>query len=339
VKRTTHLFWQVASFDRLCRAARKASKGKTLSTDALMFILDLEPAVLTLQRQLNEGTYCPGLYRTFRIRDPKPRTISAAPFRDRVVHHALCAAMEPRLEAYAIYDSYACRKGKGQKAALKRCQSYATTYGYFAKLDVRHFFETADHDVLVLLLHRLFKDPALLALAERFIRNGDGASGSGCGLPIGNLTSQHFANLYLGPLDHYVKEVLGVAGYLRYMDDMLFFGDDPQSLQKQVEAVKAFAARRLRLEMRKDAERFDVSLSGVPFLGFRIWPGLIRFDRARRRRFLRKMKSVQSDQGFDDSTASIRAMTSLCGWADLGQTRGLRRRFLESHKTAVPKID
>ena len=151
--------------------------------------MNLETEALKLQRELLDDSYCPREYRIFAIIDPKPRMISAAAFRDRVVHHALCAALEPTLERYAIFDSYACRPKKGGYAATKRAQGFARRLSYFLKLDVYKFFETADHDVLKRLLRRLVKDKRALALCDRFIDAGAPRSAAGKGLPIGNLTS------------------------------------------------------------------------------------------------------------------------------------------------------
>jgi len=330
VKRSGHLFEQVASFGGLRRAARRAACGKRLSSQAAAFLCDLEREVLRLQRELLEGTYRPGPYRTFAIVDPKRRTISAAPFRDRVVHHALCAAMEPTLERYAIADSYACRTGKGTLAALHRARHYTRRHAWFLKLDVRRYFESADHSVLRALLHRLFKDQRLLGLADLVIGAGAPGSPPGKGLPIGNLTSQHFANLYLGPLDHRIKETLYIPAYCRYLDDLLLFADSQEELAAAGVDVAGFCAATLKLELRHEATRLEPVMAGVPFLGFRIWPGLTRFDARRKRRFCRSMRVLRrldTDRVMDQD-ALARRTTSLVGWAAQADTMMLRRSLL-----------
>ena len=332
MKRAGHLFEQVTSFEALRRAARRAARGKRPSTAASAFLFELETEVLRLQRDLTEGSYRPGPYRTFSIVDPKPRTISAAPFRDRVVHHALCAAMEPVLERYAIGDSYACRTGKGTLAALHRARYFARRHAWFLKLDVRRYFESADHWVLRELLRRLFKDRRLLELADLVISAGAPGSPPGKGLPIGNLTSQHFANLYLGPLDHRIKETLRIPAYCRYLDDLLLFADDQEQLVAARADVAAFCCTALKLELRHEATRLEPVMAGVPFLGFRIWPGLVRFDAFRKRRFCRKMRVLRrlGDAGDMDEEALARRAASLVSWATQADTMMLRRSLLAS---------
>ncbi len=325
MKRAGHLFERVVDFHGLCRAARRAARGKRLSQQAADFLLNLEPEVLQLERELLAGVYEPRPYRTFRIRDPKPRLISAAAFRDRVVHHALCAALEPVFERAATGDSFACRPGRGQHAALARVRRETRRHPWFVKLDVEHFFETADHGVLRRLLRRHLKDRRLLALCDRFIDAGCPGSPPGKGMPIGNLTSQHFANFYLSPLDHFVRRTLRAPAYVRYMDDMLCFGPDKVAVRQWRDGVEAFAARELSLRLRPDAERLGPVRVGVPFLGFRVWPGLVRFDAARARRLRRRLRGL-SRVADDDERA--RRVQSVVGWAAQGDTARLRASVL-----------
>ncbi len=334
MRRVGHLFEQIAAFEPLRRAARRAARGKPLSRQAAAFLLDLEPEVFQLERELLSGDYRPRGYRTFSVRDPKPRTISAAPFRDRVVHHALCAALEPVFERYAIDDSYACRKGKGQAAALDRAQAFSRRFPWFLKLDVLHFFERIDHDVLRRQLGRLIKDRRALDLCDRFLEVGAPGSRPGTGLPIGNLTSQHFANLYLGPLDHVIKERLRVPGYLRYMDDLLLFGPDRDAMRTWRDDVSAALAA-LDLELREDATRLGPVHAGVPFLGLRIWPRLRRLDGARARRFRRKTRLLE--RGPLDEADRAAAAQSRVAWAALADTTRFRRSFFEGGYEATGK--
>ncbi len=191
-------FDAITAFTALHAAALRAARGLTKRPAVARFLVDLEPALFDLQRALRSGDYRPRPLRRFRIRDPKPRTISVAHFRDRVVHHALCAGIGPRLERYADPDSYACRVGKGNLAAVLRAQRLARKRPWFVKLDVRHFFETADHEVLRGVLARLLRDRRVLGLTDVLLEAGRSAPGKG--LPIGNLTSQHFGNLYTGSI-------------------------------------------------------------------------------------------------------------------------------------------
>ena len=326
MKRYGRLFERVASFPSLCAAARRAARGKALSTDALRFLADLEPEVLQLERELLAGTYAPRPYHTFPICDPKPRNISAAAFRDRVVHHAVCAVLEPIIERDAIHDSYACRRGKGMHVAVRRVQSFTRRHAWFLALDVEHFFETADHAVLKARLRRKIKDPRLLDLIDRFIDHGCPGSPPGKGLPIGNLTSQHFANFYLGPFDRFAKSKLRVPGYVRFMDDVLLFGPDRATIRAWSAACAGFARDTLRLRLRKKAERRGPVHAGVPFLGLRIWPRLIRFDSARVRRVRRHLRALRRPES-DDERLERRA-ESVVAWTQVADAHRLRQSVL-----------
>jgi hypothetical protein len=330
MKRAGNLFEGVVDFGALGAAARRAARRKRLTREAAHFLLELEPEVLALERELARGTYRPGGYRTFEVRDPKPRTISAAPFRDRVVHHALCAGLEPVLEGYAIGGSYACRRGKGTLAAIERAQVLARRHPWFLKLDVRRYFETVDHAVLEALLRRKLKDRRLLALCDRVIEAGAPGSEPGKGLPIGNLTSQHFANFYLGALDHHVVQLVRPGAYVRYMDDLLLLGADKATLRIAEAQVTAFLAERLGLEIKREASRLAPVSTGVPFLGFRVWPRLVRLDAPRARRFRRRMRCLEQrhEAGALDEAAWARSAAGLCGWAEHADTVAFRVSFL-----------
>ena len=315
MKRAKGLFDRIAAFRPLCEAARRAARGRR-NKSASPFLLDLEPQVLALERELRSGEYAPRPYRTFAIRDPKPRRISAPTFRDRVVHHAVCAAIEPVLERHSIDDSYACRRGRGVHAAIRRAQTFARCDAWYVKLDVEHFFETADHDVIRSLLRRRFAEPRLLSLLDQILDCGPAGAPPGKGLPIGALTSQHLANHLLGRVDHFVKHDLRVRGYLRYMDDMLLFGPEGPTVRRYAKEVEAVVRDELRLKLRSDAERLAPVAVGVPFLGFRVWPGVIRLDAARVRRLRRRLRSIERAVRCSRLTEedAARRAESLVGW-------------------------
>ena len=150
MKRKGYLFEQVVDFESLLQATRRAARagGSGLTAEAARFVADLEASCLSLQRELLSGSYLPGAYRTFMIHEPKPRLISASPFKDRVVHHSLCAVLEPHFERLAIYDSYACRRGKGLHRAVDRAQRFTRRFSAYLKFDVQHYFETINHEIL-----------------------------------------------------------------------------------------------------------------------------------------------------------------------------------------------
>jgi len=230
VKREQELFEQIACFKNLLFASKKAFRRKQNKGVVQEFCFDLEYELLGLKQELTQGTYKPRSYRTFEVREPKVRKICSSHFRDRVVHHAICNILEPIFEKRLISDTYACRVGRGLHVAVKRCQFFTTKNTYFLKCDIRKFFETIDHGVLKILLRRLIKDKRVLSLLDQVIDHAVPGYEISKGLPIGNLTSQHFANLYLGELDHFLKDRLRVKSYLRYMDDFFLFSQDKESL-------------------------------------------------------------------------------------------------------------
>ena len=329
-------FARVASFPALVRAAQDASRGHRRSPEVADFLLEVEVNCLALERELLDGTYLPGPYHTFHSRDPKPRLISAAPFRDRVVHHALCAEIEPALERGAAPESFACRKGKGTLAALCHARAMSRRFRYVLKLDVRHFFQTARHNVLRRLLRRRIRNPGLTRLIDRILDAGAPGSPAGRGLPIGNLTSQHFANFYLGPVDRLAKRELRPGGYCRYMDDVLVFGQHKPPLWDAHQRVRDLMEGSLGLALRGEVTRLAPVTEGIPFLGFRIFPGTVRFDRRGRSRWLRRMGDLERalDAGRLDEDDAARSAASLVGWAMHGHTLMLRRAWVRRRLAA-----
>ena len=333
---TPPAFDDVASFGALYRAAERAARGHKKSPEVAAFLLEREPQICALLRELHEGTYAPRPYRTFEIREPKPRTISAADFRDRVVHHALCAALEPIFEAQAIPTSFACRQGKGVLAALSGAQRSARRHAYVLKLDIHHFFETLSHAVLRRLLRPKVKDGRLFALLCAFIDRGAPGSLSGRGVPIGNLTSQHFANFYLGPLDRRVTRGLRLP-YVRYMDDFLLFADDKPTLWQAHRDIEAFVSRQLDLVLKASVTRLLPTHSGVPFLGFAVFPQTLRFSPAHARRFCARQRQLRRTlsrkqvaplaSGGSAEEGALPVAASLQGWASHGDTFHFRKAY------------
>ena len=260
-------FERVANFRALRAAALRAARGKRKSPSAAAFLADLETECLRLERELQSGSWRPGPYVAFEIREPKPRMVSAAAFRDRVVHHALCEVMAPVFERGFIFDSFANREGKGTHAAIDRYERFSRASAHVLRCDIFRYFPAIDHRILKRDLRRRLSDERLLAIVDAII---DGSNpqepvevffpGDDLfapierrrGLPIGNLTSQTFANIYLDPLDHFVKEVLRAKRYVRYVDDFALFHDDVEVLRNMQERIAAFlVGRRLLLHPRK----------------------------------------------------------------------------------------
>lgn len=285
--RHDNLFERIACFPALVAATKRAVAGKRRNPRAAAFMANLEREALRLERALNEGRWRPGPYTVMHVRDPKPRRISAAPLRDRVVHHALCAVIEPIFERGFIFDSYANRLGKGTHRAVDRYEGFRDRFAHVLRCDVYRYFPAIDHKILKRDLRRRIACAPTLRLCDAIV---DGSNpqepvhlhfpGDDLlsplerrrGLPIGNLTSQFFANLYLDPLDHFVKEVLGAKGYLRYVDDFALFHDDPAVLAAWRGRIDRFLSGR-RLILHPDKTFVAATAEAATFLGYVLLPG------------------------------------------------------------------
>ncbi|MCK6528241.1 RNA-directed DNA polymerase [Myxococcota bacterium] len=284
--RTLRCFDQVVAPSNLWAAWREFERGKRRRPDVAAFGLDAERHVLALAGALNAGTWRPAGYRLLRVRDPKRRLVSAAPVRDRVVHRALYRVVAPWWDRSFIAHSYACIEGRGAHRALLTFRRRCRRYGYVLGLDMARYFYRIDRERLRGLLSRRLPEPGIRRLVDRILESGSGLyrrpevvswlgwSGPGepgRGLPIGNLTSQWWANVYLDGLDHHVCRELRVA-YQRYMDDVHLFGDDPGELLRWRDEVAEWLQRERGLEL-KDPEARPISTRGaVSYLGYRVTP-------------------------------------------------------------------
>jgi len=263
----------------------KAQKGKAARPEVEAYAQQLQSNLKELQRRIVSGDVETGNYHYFTVYDPKKRVICAAPFSQRVLHHALMNICHASFDRYQIDQSFASRSGKGTYAALDLAKRYHRRYGWFLKLDVRKYFESIDHAILKQQLSRLFKDRHLLMIFEKII-DSHASAVSGRGLPIGNLTSQYFANHYLSHLDHWVKEVLHVPAYVRYMDDMVLWSNDRGRLLESGQRLQQDASEDLRLVLKPFC--FNRSRKGLPFLGYLLFPDHVRLSRRSRTRFITK---------------------------------------------------
>lgn len=288
MKRTGNLMPQILHSDNLREAFLLASKGKKSKHSVIDFREHLEERLDDISLRLAEGTYDFSRYHRFTIFDPKKRVICAAPFETRVVLHALMNICEPVFERYQLYDSYACRKGKGLYKALERVQRFCREYKWFVKLDVCKFFDTINHDVLLASVCRLFKDKVLLGHMQNIIASYEVSEGRG--LPMGNLTSQFFANHYMAMADHYAKKIIGVGGIVRYMDDVLMFDNDKNALLGKVKQYEAFVSDALKLSFHPII--LNRTASGVPFCGYVAYPYKLRLNERSARRFCHKINSL-----------------------------------------------
>ena len=339
------LFSGIASFAALEAAARRAAQGKRRKPGVAAFLARLERELLRLERDLLAGTWRPGRYVEIDVRDPKPRTVSAAPFRDRVVHHALCAVIEPIFEHGFVFDSYANRRGKGTHRAVARYERFRNRFGAVLRCGVFRYFPAIDHEILKADLRRRVRCDRTLRLIDTII---DGSNpqepvhryypGDDLltplerrrGLPIGNLTSQLFANVYLDGLDHFVKEVLRAKGYLRYVDDFALFHDDPAVLENWCARIEAYLARR-RLSLHPRKTYVAPTADPATFLGYVLLPdGRRRLPEDNVRRFRNRLRSMR-DRVRADTMAPEEGRPRVASWvahARHANTRHLRRALL-----------
>ncbi len=338
----------IYTWENLYTAYRKAAKGKRGRRPAAAFEFKLEDNLIQLQDELASETYRPSGYVNFTIHEPKRRLISAAPFRDRVVHHALCQVIEPAFERSFIDHSYANRVGKGTHRALDTCQRWLGRYRYVLPCDVRQFFPSIDHHLLQRALNRRIQDGAIRRLIALLMASGNGVLGEvyhmvyfadddlfACnrprGLPIGNLTSQFWANCYMNEFDHFVLRQLGCPAYLRYVDDFLLFADDTASLWQWRDAIIDRLAK-LRLTLHEECALVRPTTEGVRFLGFYLYPTHRRLVRRKGLQYRRKLSALLAGyaQGAVDR-ATIG--TSVRGWINhvrYGDTWGLRKQLLKA---------
>ena len=339
------MYEEIRSWSNLLRDFHKAAKGKRGQANVSAFEHRLEDNLLRLREELGRECYRPEHYVNFLIHDPKRRLISAAPFRDRVVHHALCNLLEPVFERTFIPDSYANRLGRGTHSARRRVQGLARRHPYFLQCDIRQFFPSVDHEILRAVLAGKIKDEKVLKLIDLILDGGADilrrqhkmvffpgddllAVVRPRGLPIGNLTSQFWANCYLNPFDHFVKRELRCRGYVRYVDDFVLFSDSKSQLWEWKERIER-RLERFRLKIHRGSHPRPVE-EGVSFLGFIIIPERIRLKRRNGTHFRRRLKAqiasyVQREISLDKMNASV------LGWvnhARFGNTVGLRRSIL-----------
>ena len=336
-------------------AFRAAAKGKRDKAEVATFEVDLAESLLTLQTELTERCYWPRPYRTFVVHEAKRRVITAATFRDRVVHHALVRCTEPVLEAGFSDASFANRVGRGTHRAIDRFQNLSVQHRYVLRMDIVKHFPSIDHRILKSYLHQRFDDDGLRWLMDVIIDSGaEGASstpqwfaGDGLfdgvrprGLPIGNLTSQIWSNAMLDPVDQHVTRVLGHAAYVRYVDDIAAFSDSKRQLWSVKRAVKD-CLQKLRLRLHDAQAQVAPTAMGAPWLGFVVWPNRRRLKARKVRHFTRRLRdqwdAYESGRlSFAELDASVRGFLSHSRVADAD---GLVRHVLGFWPANEPPSD
>lgn len=300
------LFDRIAAFENLVAAYEEAKRGKRYTPEALAFATNWEEHLINIHEHLLWRSWNPGQPRIFTVKDPKRRDITAPPFADRIVHHALVRVVEPLFERRFIFDSYACRAGKGTHAAVSRAQDFLRRakrrWGdgvYVVHADVKSYFASIDHEVALQRIRRVVADDDVLWLWRRIMR---GYGFDGVGLPVGALTSQLVANIVLDQVDHAIKDDAGEPYYLRYMDDMVAICRDKVHARQVLERMAdACAALKLRLNPKS---RYEPYQRGLDFCGYRIWPTHILPRKRNVRRWRARLRRLRAD--YATGRASLR---------------------------------
>ncbi|MGA1840692.1 MAG: RNA-directed DNA polymerase [bacterium] len=326
MKRQGHLIEKIANMDNLYLAFYKAKKGKAYRDEVVAYGRRLQGNLLDLRQQLFSADVDVGNYHYFTVYDPKKRLICAAPFGQRVMHHALMNICHPFFEKVQIFHSYASRVAKGTYAALDQARSYHNHYKWFLKLDYRKYFDSLDHFILKQQLQALFKDPILLKIFYRIIDSYFTTENRG--VPIGNLTSQYFANHYLAKMDHYVKERLNIRAYVRYMDDIVIWDNDKDVLLNAGRHLECYSESWLKLTLKPFC--LNQNSHGLPFLGYLIYPDETRLAHRSRIRYSKKLHAYEKNLNLDiwSQKEYQNQVIPLIAFTEKANARGFRKHVM-----------
>ncbi|MFY9463114.1 MAG: reverse transcriptase/maturase family protein [Candidatus Sungiibacteriota bacterium] len=321
----SHTFEDIISIENLLDAWREFIKGKRKKQDVQEFQMSLMDNILALHRDLANRTYCHGGYHAFNISDPKPRIIHKATVRDRLLHHALYRKMYPFFDRVFIADSYSCRVEKGTHRAINRFRAFGrmvsknnTRTCWVLKCDIRKFFTSIDQDVLLRILRQYIPDNDMIWLLERVIRSFE-STAPDKGLPLGNLTSQLFANVYMNEFDQFVKHRFKMRYYVRYADDFVFLSHDRGRLETALPIIDDFLREKLKLSLHPDKVFIKTFASGVDFLGWIHFPDHRVLRTSTKRRMIRRVVATQKQETIDSYLGLLRH----------GNAHGLQERIAE----------
>ncbi len=329
------------------QAFQHAAIGKRRKIDVATFEFQLMDQLLLLREELVQGLYTQASYTHFFIHEPKRRKISAATFRDRVVHHALCRMIEPRFERAFIPDSYANRVGKGTHRAIDRLQHFSRKFRYVLRCDICQHFASIDHAILLEVLRKRIAEDDILSLIEKIIAGGSDvlndeyhmvwfpgddllATCRPRGLPIGNLTSQFWSNCYLHGFDLFIKRELGCQAYLRYVDDFALFANSKELLWEWKTALKRRLAT-LRLIIHDQKAQVLPTADGIPSLGFIVYPQF-RKIKARKVRYSNRRLNHRYHAYCNNQISFAEFNSSVQGWINhvrFADSWGLREQVLK----------
>jgi hypothetical protein len=341
MKRHNHLFEQIVDYNNIRLAFLKTIRGNRSSPSVINFCQNTGKNLELLRDMLLSMNISWGNYRSFPIHDPKLRIISTAPIEQRIMHHAIINIIGPILERPLIFHSYACRKEKGTHAAVLYAFEQCKTKPCFLKLDIRKYFDSLDHVTLKNQLRRLIKDTRVITLLDGIIDSYETLPG--VGVPIGNLTSQYFSNLYLSGLDHYILEQLHPFAYCRYMDDFIIWST-AKELKTIYESIYQYVTQKLYLYLKQPV--FGKTTAGLPFLGFLIKDKGIYLLRKSKRRVTVRLSEITAlfcCETITEAKAAERAR-SVFAAISLARTNNFRRKLcvkgerLRTKSSMVPTV-
>lgn len=297
----SHNFEDIICLENLLEAWKEFVRGKRGKKDVQHFSMCLMDNIFSLHSELLNNTYCHGGYQAFKINDPKPRDIHKATVRDRLLHHAIYRILYPFFEKTFIADSYSCQLNKGTHRAINRFRTFAykvsknnTKTCWVLKCDIRKFFANIDHKILLDILAQYIPDKNILWLLENVISGFE--TRPGVGLPLGNLTSQLFVNIYLNKFDQFAKHKLKAKYYLRYCDDFVIFSEDKKYLENQIPIIRQFLQRELKLELHPDKVFIKTLAGGVDFLGWVNFSDYRVLRTTTKRRMMKKIKESSASE-------------------------------------------
>ena len=333
----------MADYANVQKAYNKARKCKRYRKDVLIFTKDKEENLETVRNDILGLSYEPSEYRYFKVYEPKERQIMALPFYDRVVQHAINNVLEPIFNQRFIFHSYACRKTKGMHAASDKLQAWLYEWQkfhpdqplYAIKADIHHYFQSINHEILKAEIRKVIKDAGALVLIDRIIDH-NGQMPDGVGIPVGNLTSQLFANIYLNKLDQYIKHTLGAKDYMRYMDDFIILSPDKEQLRHWLADIERFLRDELKLELNPKTTILSAK-NGIDFVGYkhRATHRKVRPDSVKRiKKTIKKYESGKITK--EQLQKSIASWTGHAGHAD---SYNLQKKIIALADAAIQRVE
>ncbi len=314
----------IISMEHLLSAWREFAKGKRKQNDVADFEMHLMRNLFALQSDLKNRSYKHGPYKKFSVFDPKPRNIHKAPVRDRIVHHLICQVLIGYFDKNFIFDSYSCRKKKGTLKAINRFRTFLlkasknnTQSCYILKCDIRKFFASVNHSLLLGILKRHIEDDDIVTFLAKIIGSFETSGKTAIGLPLGNLTSQLFSNIFLNEFDRYMKEHLKLRYYVRYADDFVILSDNKCFLERLTPLISAFLSQELKLSLHDNKLFLKTWASGTDFLGWNHFPYCRTLRTATKKKMIRNLHKNNNEQTF----------ASYYGLLSYGNTYNLKKKL------------